>query len=169
MWRRGRDIGRWSLGQGGEEIGAGNGVDAMLGEDFHGAIGLVEAEDHGGVLVLAAVDEGVDVGDAEVLAVEDIEDIGQSAGAVGNVDGDDLGDVDDAAGIGQDLAGPLPVLDDEAEDSEFGGVGEVEREDVDARVRQEAAGDLQRRGDSQGKGRVDGASWAFLRRWSADR
>ena len=80
------------------------------------------------------------------MAVEDFEDLGEAAGCVIDLDGDDIGDLDGELMGLQDVAGLLPVADEETEHAEELRVAEGERGDVDA-VRGQ---DLQRLVDGAG-------------------
>lgn len=110
-------------------------VDAGLGEAGHGGVGIFEAE-HENRAVAHAGREGVHVLDVDPRLLENPEDLGQAAGAVGHFDGQDLGHGDGEALLGEHVARRLPIAHDEPQDAELPGVGQREREQVDARLGQ---------------------------------
>ena len=84
--------------------------------------------------------ERVHVLDAHARLLERLEHRGEPARAVGHVDRQHLGHVHHHAGRLEHLLRALPVLHDEAQDPELGGVGERHGEDVDAGVAEHLAG-----------------------------
>ena len=112
---------RWHSGASREVAEQLIGVDHMQAgalEDADGLVRVLKAEDQDR-LVRAAEREGVHVFDVEPGALQHLEHLGEPAGTVGHLDGDHLGDVDDAAGRLQHLLGLLPLPHDQAQDAEL--------------------------------------------------
>ena len=70
------------------EFGLADNVDAVDGEQAQSLLGIVEAENNQRP-VAALLDEGVHVFHVQVLLGQDLEDVGEPAGLVADLDGDE--------------------------------------------------------------------------------
>ena len=96
-------------------------------------------EDQDGAAV-ASIDGGIHVFDIQTAFLQFLQNRGESAGDIADFQSDHIVDADREIFLLQHIIGFSPVVDDEAEDSEILGIGEGQRGDVDARVREGFAG-----------------------------
>ncbi|SPE33509.1 hypothetical protein SBA2_80024 [Acidobacteriia bacterium SbA2] len=106
-------------------------------QSFDCRIGFIEAEDHDR-RIAAAKRERVHILDVNLGLVENCQQFSQTAGPVGHLDCNHLGDINHIPGLFKKPGALLPIRDDEAQDAEFLRVGQVQGANVDAGLGQEA-------------------------------
>ena len=96
-------------------------AEAVGGDDLRGLFGIVRAEDED---ALSVQQEGIQVGDADSFAGEDLDGVGGLAGTVVELDGEHFAERHGDTGFLEDAASLLRLGADDAEDAEVGGVGD---------------------------------------------
>jgi hypothetical protein len=104
-------------------------ADMVLFEKFHGPFGVVETEDHGRIGQLAG--KTIHVFHIDAPVSQNFQDIVQAADYIPDLDGYDLGSGNGKSFGLQCFPGFFPLIDDEAENAEFRGVGQREGFEVD--------------------------------------
>src|ERR1039458_2231751 len=104
-----------------------------------GHVGTVEPEDHDGP-VFPPEREGVHIFDIHAARLQRFQQAYQAAGTVVHLHCHHLGLVDHVPGLTQQFPAPLPIGNNQPQDSELLRIRQRQRADVDPRAGQQAAG-----------------------------
>ena len=98
------------------------------GDDLGGLFGVVGAEDEDS---LSIQQEGVQVGDADTFAREDLDGVGGLAGTVVEFDGEHLAERDGHSGFPEDVVSLFRLRADDAADTIIDGIGDGRGDQLD--------------------------------------
>ena len=103
----------------------------MIGQTADGCIGIVKTEDYHRAAA-ATFDKSIHILNIHTTIIENIQQVIKSEGLIRYFDGNDIGHTDGKTVFAQNAFGVGWLIDDQAQDTEIGGIGQLEGPNIDS-------------------------------------